>query len=36
MITTGQFMLLTHSIRVGPGSPEQMSKGFSNAAVFFD
>jgi hypothetical protein len=35
-ITTGQSMLLTRSIRVGPGSTEQMSKGFPNAAVFFD
>jgi hypothetical protein len=36
MITTGQSMLLTRSIRVGPGSQEQMRKAVPNAAVFFD
>jgi hypothetical protein len=36
MITTGLSVLLTRSIRVGAGSPEQIRKGFPNAAVFFD
>jgi hypothetical protein len=34
-ITTGQSMLLTRSIRVGPGSLEQLREAVPNAVVFF-